>query len=373
MTLSRKYLFSGLVILVALLLVLLKFWDYLANPWTRDGHVKADVVQVTPRVSGQIVQLAVKNNQLISKGDLLFQIDPRTFEASLAQARAELDGTSDNYLAQEKSVQAAEARVKEARAAVEQAKSSVKALDAEIVRAKAELERQKQLLPQRATSQRLLEAAIAQFKLSSERRVGARAGVTEARASLEQAEADLEEARATLGALGEQNPRIRAARAAVRQAELNLEYTTVSAPVSGYVTNLDLRTGDQAVTNKAAMAIVDIDSYRVDAYFRETFLAHIDPGDRAIVTLMAYPDRPIHGHVDSIGWGIAQEDGSPGYDLLPEVKPTFEWIRLAQRVPVRIHLSELPEGVQLRVGITGSVLVMSDSADRVQDAPASKP
>jgi len=112
-----------------------------------------------------------------------------------------------------------------------------------------------------------------------------------------------------------------------------------------------------------------VDSFWIDGFFKENYIAGIAPGDRAIVTLMSYPDKPIEAHVDSMGWGIAQDDGSTGFDLLPNVSPTFEWIRLAQRVPVRIHLGELPEGVTLRVGTTGSVLVMTGTAKDDHDKP----
>jgi len=92
------------------------------------------------------------------------------------------------------------------------------------------------------------------------------------------------------------------------------------------------------------------------------------PGDRAVITLMSYPDDPLTGAVDSIGWGIAQQDGSTGEDLLPSISPTFEWIRLAQRVPVRVHLEKVPDGVELRVGTTASVLVMTGSSGGPGDA-----
>ena len=105
------------------------------------------------------------------------------------------------------------------------------------------------------------------------------------------------------------------------------------------------------------MALVDTDSYWVVGYFRETMVGNIDPGDRAEVSLMTYPDATLTGEVDSIGWGIAQSDGSTSFDLLPAIEPTFEWIRLAQRVPVRVDLDDLPDGVKLRVGTTASVLV----------------
>ena len=96
--------------------------------------------------------------------------------------------------------------------------------------------------------------------------------------------------------------------------------------------------------------------------FKETLVGRIGPGDRAVVTLMSYPETPLAGRVDSIGWGIAQQDGSTGVDLLPNVNPTFDWIRLAQRLPVRVHLDAAPEGVARRVGTTGSVVVMTGTA-----------
>jgi multidrug resistance efflux pump len=96
---------------------------------------------------------------------------------------------------------------------------------------------------------------------------------------------------------------------------------------------------------------------------------NIRQGDRAIVTLMSYPDIPLEGYVDSLGWGIAQQDGSTGFELLPNVSPTFEWIRLAERVPVRIHLKEVPDEIGLRVGTTASVLVMTGTAESDHDAP----
>ncbi len=88
----QKYLLTGAVVLIAFVAILLKYWDYVTNPWTRNGQVRAQVIQITPRVSGPIVKLPIKDNQLVKAGDLLFEIDPRTFEASLEQARAQLDG-----------------------------------------------------------------------------------------------------------------------------------------------------------------------------------------------------------------------------------------------------------------------------------------
>jgi multidrug resistance efflux pump len=363
----RKYLLTGAVVLVAVVAILIKYWDYVTNPWTRDGQVRAQVIQITPRVSGPIVRLPIKDNQLVKAGDLLFEIDPRTFEASLEQARAQLDETGDNYQALFQQVEAAKAKVDVSRAAVTQAQSSIKKIESEIEKDKAEYDRQKELLPRKATSQKAVDRAKANYEVSVEQRKTAVAALAQAKASLLESEANLAEAKANLGAAGDANASIRAARAAVRQAELNLEFTQVRAPVDGYVTNLNLRLGSQAVANQPALALVDIYSFWVDGFFKETSIGKIGEGDKAVVTLMAYPDTPLEGYVDSIGWGIAQQDGSTGFELLPNISPTFEWIRLAQRVPVRIHLTNVPIEVKLRVGTTCSVLVMTGTSGREKE------
>ena len=347
MKLPRKYLLTAAIVLIAVVLGLAKYWNYVVNPWTRDGQVRAQVIQVTPRVSGPIVNLPIRDNQPVKAGDLLFEIDPRTFAASLEQAQAQYDMTGDSYLAQVEQVEAS-------RAAVRQAQSGINQLDSTIKKNKAEFERQQDMLPQKATSKKSVERAESNYKVSVEQRKGAVA-------ALNQAEATLAEAEANLGAAGEANASIRKARAAVRQAELNLEFTQVRASVDGYVTNLNLRLGSNAVANQPALALVDVNSFWIDGFFRETTIENIRQGNPALITLMAYPDKPIKGTVDSLGWGIAQQDGSTGFELLPNVSPTFEWIRLAQRVPVKIHMTEIPEAVELRVGMTASVLVKTGS------------
>ena len=353
---------TGVIVFIAITAVMLKYFDYITNPWTRDGQVRAEVIQITPRVSGPIVKLAVVDNQFVNAGDLLFEIDPRTFEVSLAQAKAQYDKTKDNYLANEKKVEAAEAQVDVSEAEITQAKSVIKETHAEIEKNTAEFERQQRMLPQGATSQKTVDRAKANYEVSIQKREEALAGLIQAQATLATTKASLAEARANLGAPGDANASVREALAEVEQAELNLEFTRIKAPVDGYVTNLNLRLGSQAVTNQAAVALVDVNSYWIDGFFKENSIENMRKGNKAIVTLMSYPDKPLEGVVDSLGWGIAQQDGSTGFDLLPNVNPTFEWIRLAQRVPVRIHLTNVPDAVELRVGTTASVLVMRGSS-----------
>jgi multidrug resistance efflux pump len=358
----QKYLLTGALVFIAAALMLYKFWDYVVKHWTRNGQVRAQVVQITPRVSAPIVKLPIVDNQFVKTGDLLFKIDPRTFAAALEQAQAELDNTRDNIEALARQVEAAQAQVEAAEANIKQAQAAIKGYAGRVEETLKEYRRQQTLEKEGATSKRAVEEAKADYISYVNRKANAEAQLLQMRANLSEAAANLAKARADLGAPGEQNARLRSAGAAVRQAELNLEFTEVRAPVDGYVTNLNLRLGSQAVANQPALALVDVNSFWVVGYFRENYIADIRAGDRAVVTLMTYPDKPLEGRVDSLGWGIAQEDGSTGFDLLPNINPTFEWIRLAQRVPVRIHIDPLPEGVELRVGTTASVLVMTGTS-----------
>jgi multidrug resistance efflux pump len=357
-----KYLLTGLFVLIAVVVIALKYWDYITNPWTRNGQVRAQVIQITPRVSGPLVKLPVKDNRLVKAGDLLFAIDPRTFEADLEQARANLDNTRDQINALAKQVEAAQADVEAANATIKQSEAAIKGYTGRVEETLKEYKRQKTLDKQGATSKRMVEESKANWVAAVNQKANAEAQLLQMQALLSEAIANLAKAKADLGAPGDQNAQVRQGKAAVRSAELNLEFTQKKAPVDGYVTNLNLRLGSQAVENQPIMALVDVNSYWVTGFFRENYIEDIHVGDRAIITLMSYPDKPLEGRVDSLGWGIAQDDGSTGFDLLPNISPTFEWIRLAQRIPVRIHLDKVPEDIKLRVGTTASVLVMTGTS-----------
>jgi multidrug resistance efflux pump len=367
-------LLSGAVIAVAVVVVGFMYQDYVLNPWTRDGQVRADVIQVSPRVSGPIVKIPIEDNQFVKAGDLLFEIDPRTYQAALDQAGADLDDTRDNLEDLAQQVKAAEAAVDQTASQIEQAESEVKSAEAELVKAEADFERASTLVKKGDISKRDFDGAKASYDVDQASVSKTKSALIEARAAQIQAQAELARAKADVGAPGEENAQLRAAKAALETARLNLEFTEVRASVDGYVTNLNLRLGSQAVANQPALALVDVSSYWVHGFFREDTVGGIEKGDQAVITLMTYPDEPVSGVVHSVGWGIAQEDGSTGEDLLPNIAPTFEWIRLAQRVPVRVHLDDLPNGVKLRVGTTASVLVrtrttVSDDPGEIRPAP----
>lgn len=264
-----------------------KYRDYIENPWTRDGQVRTQVIQVAPRVTGMVTKIHVVDNQKVKTGDLLFEIDPSKYQVKLNQAEARLQRT------------------------LEAAKG--KKIEYERVRNIYEKDRG-------AVSQKDLVRNETNYYKSL---------------------ADID-----------------SSEEAVNTAKLNLSYTKVYAEVDGYVSNINFQIGTQASANKPILALVDENSYWVFGFFREDAIPEVKVGDKAVVTLLAYPDTPLSGKVESIAWGISHSDGNPGNNLLPSVKPVFQWIRLAQRIPVRIKLDKVPDNVKLRFGLTASVLVL---------------
>ncbi len=150
---------------------------------------------------------------------------------------------------------------------------------------------------------------------------------------------------------------VEAARAQLDLANLNLERATIRSPVNGSVTNLRLRLGDYVKEGQPALAIVDSDSYWVAGYFEETQLAAIHPGDKADYVLMGYPAATLHGHVDSISRGITDQNADASGVTLASVNPVFTWVRLAQRIPVRIAIEDVPADIVMAAGMTATVTV----------------
>jgi RND family efflux transporter MFP subunit len=259
----------------------LLWMHYMDDPWTRDGRVRADVVNVAPDVSGAVVQMPVHDNQLVHKGDLLLEIDPSHYRIAVEQAEANV------------AARAAELRMRRSDAA-----------------RRADMDSQ---------------------VVSKEARDNAMQTASSAAAQLQQAQAALDAAR------------------------LNLERTKVVSPVDGYVTNLSVFRGDYATAGAAKMAIVDSHSFWVYGYFEETKLPHVRIGDRAQIRLMSGGE--LQGHVESISRGIYDRDNPQSRELLADVNPTFNWVRLAQRVPVRLKIDAVPQGLVLSAGTTATVVI----------------
>lgn len=365
-----KLIATGTVVLAAIGMIAYKYYDYVRYPWTRDGLVRAQVIQIIPRVSGELVRVPIQNNQLVKKGDLLFEIDSRTFQATVDLARAERDNMRDIIASLVKQVDGLKDIVEQRQSELNQARFEVGSASATAEDARIILERAKQLVAMNVASQREYDNALTAHLTADARANEARSRVNQMTAAHMQAKDDLARGLANLGAPGEANARLRRATADLELAQLNLGFTKVWAPADGYVTNLQLRVGDSAVANQPMLAVIDSNSFYVQAFFRETFVASFQQGDGAVVTLMSYPDTPLEARVESIGWGIAQQNGSTGFEQLPAVKPTFEWIRLAQRIPVMVRIEKVPDNVKLRAGTTASVVVITGTGtDRAQVPP----
>ncbi|MES2351341.1 MAG: efflux RND transporter periplasmic adaptor subunit [Pseudomonadota bacterium] len=260
-------------------------WDhYMESAWTRDGRIKADVINISADVAGTVTEVKVHDNQLVKQGDVLFVVDKARYQSALAQANAQL----------------ASQQVEKGRRSKEASRRA--GLDNAIVSAES-----------RETAEFAVGTASAQYQ---------------------------------------------AALAARGMAELNLERTVVRAPVTGYVTNLNVHVGDFAAVGAAKLAVIDSASYYVVGYFEETKLPLLKVDDAVEVHLMSGAAQ-LQGHIESIAHGITDRDANTGRELLADVNPTFNWVRLAQRVPVRIHIDHQPKGMELVAGTTCTVVIHS--------------
>jgi multidrug resistance efflux pump len=269
------------MVALAIILVTALWRTYMLAPWTRDGRVLVQVVDVAPEVSGTVTAVPVQDNQFVHKGDVLFVVDPVRFQLAIAQAQAQVDTA-----------------------------------------------RQQQ-----------------QLRNSDVRR---RQGLTGIVSGEEQER--FANTAAVAGAT------LAGTQAALDVAKLNLERATLYAPVNGYVTHLRLRVGSYVNAGQSRIAIIDSDSFWIGGYFEETKLAKIHTGDPARIKLMGY-DAPLTGHVESFGRGISDVNDAVNGVGLPTVNPIFTWVRLAQRLPIRIAIDSVPEGIILAAGMTASVSV----------------
>jgi len=318
-----RFALTATVVLIAALLAHALWRHYMFSPWTRDGRVRAEVVRIAPDVSGLVDVVAVRDNQHVKRGDVLFSVDRRRFELALERARADLA--------------AAQAQARAAGASISAAAASQAASEAEFQMRRAQAERR----------------ARAASVLSAETR-------SDAEATARSAQADVHRTAALRGqasaAQAQALAAVQQAQAAVDLAELDLQRTQVRATADGYVTNLEVRVGDYAQAGGARLALVRDDAMWIYGYFEETKLPQVHVGDRADIRLMS-GGVTLHGRVEGIARGIADSDNPTGASLLADVNPTFNWIRLAQRVPVRVRIdpASVPSGTILAAGMTATV------------------
>ena len=356
-----RYGITAVIVLAAAAAVLTLWNRYRSDPWTRHAVVHADVAQVAPRVSGPVVEVGFEPNQLVKKGDLLYRIDPEPFEGDVVAAEARRDQVSEELEALAAQLRAAEAAVVTAEKRIGIAEANVQQTEAQLEAARLRLQRLEELDEQddEAVADLMVDEARGLYGTGLAAVASSKAAVLEAQAATAQARANAEAKRAALGDRGPNNPRRRAAEEDLHHAKLKLSYTEVRAPVDGMVSETWLDLGSFAAAGKAAAAIVDTSSFRIRALFKETQVTQFEIGDRALVSILGSRSGPIEAVVGGFSPGIERidETGDRQSGGLPRIQPTFDWVRLAQRVPVQIHFSELPDDVLLIVGLSASVTV----------------
>lgn len=343
-TVNRKqitrYVLLAVVVLVAISVVL-HLWNYYTRePWTRDGRVRGDVMRIAPDVSGLVNQVLVQDNQTVRQGQVLFSIDPSRFELAVAQARANLEKARANLsnanqqrLSAQANIALSEAGLADARAQADKARRDLQRIE---------------LLKN--------DNAISLQEQDRYRTVN-----SQAIANLEKQNASIEVARQNLNTVDVNKSALLAdvanAEAALNLAELNLKRTQVIAPGNGTLSNFDLRAGNYVTSGQAVAALLNRQQLYVVGYFEETKLQRIHVNDPVSIKLMG-DSREISGHVQGIATGIDDRERSTSNSMLANINPTFNWVRLAQRVPVRITLDKIPDPNMLVAGRTVTVHIL---------------
>ncbi|MDR6608307.1 HlyD family secretion protein [Pseudomonas synxantha] len=283
LTLGRVVL-TLLIVSFAVVVVWRMVMYYMFAPWTRDGHIRADIVQIAPDVSGLIQQVEVRDNQLVQRGQVLFSIDPDRFKLALRQAKAAVADREET-----------------------------------LAQAQREARRNKglgNLVPGEQLEESQSKVARAQVALME-------------------------------------------AQVAVDSAQLNLDRSVIRSPVDGYVNDRAPRAQEFVSAGRPVLSVVDSNSFHIDGYFEETKLNGIHIGQSVDIRVIGDNAR-LRGHVESIVAGIEDRDRTSGNNLLPNVNPAFSWVRLAQRIPVRIAFDDVPEDFRMIAGRTATVSIIDD-------------
>ena len=321
------------VIAVALAVYVVYYLD--TSPRTDDAYARANTIGVAPQVNGRIIALRVRDNQAVKKGDVLFEIDPTPYQHSLARSRAALESLEKQIGLSRRDIKAQQLGADAARA--------------NIARAQAQAE-------QAADTLNRIEPLLAKEYVTAEQVDQARTAKRASEAALQVARRDAERATAAVSGTDALEARLGELRAAVAMGEYDLAQTVVRAPFDGRATNLDIAEGEFAAIGRPLFTLIDTRNWYVIANFRETALRDIRPGMAAEIYLMADPNRRFTGVVDSIGFGVFPEEGGGSAAGLPRVPRSINWVRVAQRFPVRIRIDD-PSSELLRVGASAVALI----------------
>jgi membrane fusion protein, multidrug efflux system len=379
------------IIAAAAVMVVVTLVQWEIRPQTDDATVRANFVGIAPQVNGHIVELHVRDNQMVKDGDLLFLIDPRPYQIALERARAtlaltrkEVDGLKNSAATAVAGISKAEAQLNASASEVTSREMDPVVADAEIARLEAQfqnaddhLKRLEPLLPlQFVTTDRVEEArtkrasALAALEQARARKRAAIATLASTRAqhiateaALRQAHSQRASAEDAIGQYEGVNARIAAAEAAVHSAELDLSYCTVRAPFTGLVVNMNISNGAFARAGAEVFTLVDTRTWYVVANFRETQLKHIPAGAPVDVYLQSQPSRHFRGTVVGLGWAVLPENGT-SVNGLPRVERSLDWIRLAARFPIRIKVDNPDDSFRIGASAVATVSGTWRSVDR---------
>jgi len=339
-TSKRKWPAIVIVVLTLLLLVyVIRVWD--RTPRTDDAYVYADTIDVVPEVNGRIVELAVRDNQAVKQGDLLFRIDPRPYEDALARGKASLVALDRQIELTQRTVNAQQYNAQSVRAAVERARAAA---------------------GQASDTLHRMEPLLSHGYVSAEDVDRARTAQRATQAELSAAQLQAQQAAAAVSGVDALVAQRAVVMAEIATAELNLEYATVRAPFDGRIVSLKTSTGQFATALKPVFTLIDTRHWYVVANFRETELKGVRAGTPATVYLMSDTGQRFKGSVDSISYGIAPDEAGlalPGG--LPRIQRTLNWVHVSQRFPVKI-LIDKPNPELFRAG-TSAVAVLEPGRD----------
>jgi len=335
---------SVMIVVAAICAAIMVFENIRINPRTEDAQVRANVIGVAPQVGGSIIAIHVKDNEVVHKGQLLFELDSRPYAAEAEKAKAQLALTELEIQAYKDQITAAEAQLRQSEAKATYAVDYAKRV----------------------------QALVGNLYVTIDKNQLAQTEAITATDKVAQDKAALERARNLLGEQGDVNVRRVASQAALRDAELKLSYCKVYAPCDGYVTNLQITPGAYAAVGEQIFSLVDRRIWYVLANFRETDLHRMRPGMLVDVYLMAETQKKLRGYVQGIPKAVealyTPSNNAPGGEgLLSRVSPTLDFILLAQRYPVRIVIDQTEEH-SFRMGGTAAVIVRTQSDIEVGEA-----
>ncbi|MGR5092616.1 HlyD family secretion protein [Vibrio maritimus] len=323
---------NGLIVLILASLGLSIASDRII-PSTDNARVQGYVVPVKPQVSGQVIDIQVQPNQLVSEGDVLVSLNPVDYQIAVKKAEQDLEIAGQNVGAQTASIASAQARL----------------TSATVERDNVELQTRRVL--------GLAEKGVVSVSEADK----ARASLATARANVANAQADLDRANKQLGAEGEENSQIKAALLALEKAQLDLERTVVRAPTNGGVSNFSLSEGFYASAGQPIMTFVSTDSIWIEAYFRENSLGNIQPGNEVEIALDFAPGKVVKGTISSVDWGVDWGQSNQAGKLAQANNQTG-WLRQTQMLPVSIEFDKADTAGLLRIGGQADVVVYTDDS-----------